>query len=64
MADVDIDVTMLSGVRMQVLQIRRLARQLPDHEISQRLNSFADQIDRGARKFAEEVGSRKKSKKK
>jgi hypothetical protein len=42
---------------MQVLEIRRLARQVPDHEISLRLDSFADEIDRGARKIAEEVAS-------
>jgi hypothetical protein len=57
MEDLDADVTVLRGIWMQVLEIRRLARQVPDHEISLRLDSFADEIDRGARKIAEEVAS-------
>jgi hypothetical protein len=60
MEDLDGDVTVLRGIWMQVLEIRRLAQQVvPDHELSRRLNAFADEIDCCARQIAEKIASAK-----
>jgi hypothetical protein len=45
------EIEALTGVRAEVLKIRRLAEEISDFEISRRLNALADEIEPGAREF-------------
>ena len=51
------EITALIGIRAEVLQLRRLAGQIFDPEISRRLYALADDIERGAEEMHRKYGA-------